>query len=182
MIAVNNVWEQTIRTEVLKRQFELSGVDSGKDHLESVLSENTNFNSDPRFLNDAGVFEIEKLIDLIIEFKYNLISMLMNNGKSKNLFFKINQMKKFTLTLIKSGLNYSHKDGEFEYFLQNDKVDIEYVQIPYSSIPDSLIELKNSDVEKYIKSNEIEFKVEASRNIEYVLFEEKPSLDDENAD
>ena len=179
MIPVNNIWDQTIRTLVLKRQFELSGVDSGKDHLESVLSQNTNFNSDPRFLNDAGVFEIEKLIDLIIEFKTTNIPAYEQWKKQESVFQNQSNEKIYS-DLIKSGLNYSHKDGEFEYFLQNDKVDIEYVQIPYNSIPDSLIELKNSDVEKYIKSNEIDFKVEASRNIEYVLFEEKPSLDDEN--
>ena len=45
---------------------------------------------------------------------------------------------------------------------------------------DSLITYKNSEIKKYIESNENEFKVEASRNIEYVMFEEKPSLDDEN--
>lgn len=179
MIPVNNIWEQTIRTLVLKRQFELSGVDSGKDHLESVLSENTNFNSDPRFLNDAGIFEIEKLIDLIVEFKIDN-DPAYEQWKKQESVFQNQSNEKIYSDLIKAGLNYSHKDGEFEYLLQNDKVDIEYVQIPYNSIPDSLIKLKNRDVEKYIKSNEIDFKVEASRNIEYVLFEEKPSLEDEN--
>ena len=33
MMAINNVWDQTIRTSILKKQFELSGVDSGKDHI-----------------------------------------------------------------------------------------------------------------------------------------------------
>lgn len=58
-------------------------------------------------------------------------------------------------------------------------MDIEYVQIPYSSIPDSLIKLKNSDVEKYIKANNLDFKVDATRGIEYVVFDENPSEDDE---
>lgn len=58
-------------------------------------------------------------------------------------------------------------------------MDIEYVQIPYSSIPDSLIKLKNSDVEKYINANNLDFKVDATRSIEYVVFEENPSEDDE---
>ena len=179
MVPVNNIWEQTIRTLVLKRQFELSGVDSGKDHLESVLSQNTNFNSDPRFLNDAGIFEIEKLTDLIVEFK-TTNDPAYEQWKKQESVFQNQSNEKIYSDLIKAGLNYSQKDGEFEYLLQNDKVDIEYVQIPYTSVPDSLIKLKNSDVEKYIKSNEIDFKLEASRNIEYVLFEEKPSLEDEN--
>ena len=52
-----------------------------------------------------------------------------------------------TFNSILTRINYSFKDGEFEYLLQNDNVDIEYVQIPFSTIPDSLIKLKNSDVE-----------------------------------
>jgi len=179
MIAVNNVWDQTIRTLVLNKQFELSGVESGKDHLEFILSQNTNFNSDPRFLNDAGIFEIEKLIDLIIEFKTTNVPAY-EQWKKQESVFQNQSNEKIYFDLIKAGLNYSHKDGEFEYLLQNNKVDIEYVQIPFSSIPDSLINLKNSDIEKYIKINENDFKVNASRDIEYVLFDEKPSLDDEN--
>jgi len=82
--------------------------------------------------------------------------------------------------LIKSGINFTQKDGENEYLLQNNNVDIEYIQIPFSSISDSLITYKKSEIKKYIESNENDFKVEASRNIEYVMFEEKPSLEDEN--
>jgi peptidyl-prolyl cis-trans isomerase D len=179
MMPVNNVWDQTIRTLVLKRQFELSGVDSGKDHLEYILSQNSNFNTDPRFLNDAGIFEVEKLIDLILEFK-NTNVPAYEQWKKQELAFQNQSNEKIYSDLIKSGLNFTHKDGQYEYLLQNDKVDIEYVQIPYKTIPDSLIKLKNSDVEKYIKSNEIDFKVDASRSIEYVLFEEKPSNEDQN--
>ena len=179
MMPVNNVWDQTIRTLVLKRQFELSGVDSGKDHLEYILSQNSNFNTDPRFLNDVGIFEVEKLIDLILEFK-NTNVPAYEQWKKQELAFQNQSNEKIYSDLIKSGLNFTHKDGQYEYLLQNDKVDIEYVQIPYKTIPDSLIKLKNSDVEKYIKSNEIDFKVDASRSIEYVLFEEKPSNEDQN--
>ena len=44
-----------------------------------------------------------------------------------------------------------------------------------------MITYKKSDIKKYIESNRNDFKVEASRNIEFVIFEEKPSLEDENA-
>ena len=180
MSAVNNVWNQTLRTLILKNQFELSGVDSSKDHIEFILSQNPSFNSDPRFLNDAGIFEIDKFIDLIVELKTTSPESY-EQWQKQELIFQNQSNEKIYSDLIKSGVNFSFKDGEFEYFLQNDRVDIDYVQIPYNSIPDSLIKLKNSDVEKYIKSNQDDFKVEATRNIEYVLFDENPSLEDENA-
>ena len=179
MNAVNSVWDQTVRNLILKNQFELSGVDSGKDHLEYILSQNPSFNSDPRFLNDAKIFEIEKFIDLIVELKTTNPDAY-EQWKKQESIFQSQSNEKIYFDLISSGINFSYKDGEFEYLLQNDRVDIEYVQIPYSSIPDSLIKLKNSDVQKYIKSNDSDFKIDASRSIEYVLFDEKPSSEDEN--
>ena len=179
MNAVNSVWDQTVRNYILNNQFELSGIDSGKDHLEYILSQNPTYNSDPRFLNDAKLFEIEKFIDLIVELKTTNPDAY-EQWKKQESIFQSQSNEKIYFDMISSGINYSFKDGEFEYLLQNDRVDIEYVQIPYSSIPDSLIKLKNSDVEKYIKSNDSDFKIDASRSIDYVLFEEKPSLEDEN--
>ena len=179
MMAVNNVWDQTVRNSVLNKQFDLSGVSSGRDHIEFIIAQNPNFNSDPRFLNDAGIFETEKFVDFIVELKTNS-SQSYEQWQKQESVFESQSNEKIYFDLIKAGINYSFKDGEYEYLLQNDRVDIEYVQIPYSSVPDSVIKLKNSEVEKFIKSNESDFKVEASRNIEYVLFEEKPSLEDEN--
>lgn len=179
MNAINSVWDQTVRNLILKNQFELSGVDSGKDHLEYILSQNPSFNSEPSFLNDAKIFEIEKFIDLIVEYKTTNPDAY-EQWKKQESIFQSQSNEKIYFDLISSGINFSYKDGEFEYLLQNDRVDIEYVQIPYSSIPDSLVKLKNSDVQKYIKSNHTDFKIDASRSIEYVLFEEKPSIEDEN--
>ena len=62
MSAVNNVWNQTLRTLILKNQFELSGVDSSKDHIEFILSQNPSFNSDPRFFNDTATTEIYTIL------------------------------------------------------------------------------------------------------------------------
>tara|TARA_B110000259_G_scaffold107965_1_gene123681 strand:+ start:1550 stop:3658 length:2109 start_codon:yes stop_codon:yes gene_type:complete len=179
MMAVNNVWDQTVRNSVLNKQFDLSGVSSGRDHIEFIIAQNPKFNSDPRFLNDAGIFETEKFVDFIVELK-TTSSQSYEQWQKQESIFESQSNEKIYFDLIKAGINYSFKDGEYEYLLQNDRVDIEYVQIPYSSVPDSIIKLKNSEVEKFIKSNESDFKVEASRNIEYVLFEEKPSLEDEN--
>ena len=179
MVPVNNVWDQTVRTEILNSQYELSGIDSGKDHIEFILSQNPSFSSDPRFLNDAGLFEIEKFIDLIIEMK-TTNTQSYEQWKNQEKIFQNQSNEQIYFNLIKSGINFTQKDGENEYLLQNNNVDIEYIQIPFSSISDSLITYKKSEIKKYIESNENDFKVEASRNIEYVMFEEKPSLEDEN--
>ena len=178
--AVNSVWDQKIRASILDDQFELSGVSSGKDHLESVISENPSFSSDPRFQNEIGEFDINKFVDFIAELRTTNTSAY-EQWKNQELAFENQSNEKIYFDLIKSGINFSFKDAEFEYLSQNDKVDIEYIQIPFSSVDDSLITLKKSQIEKYIKENESEYKVDSSRNIKYVLFDEKPSKEDETA-
>ena len=180
MVAVNNVWNQKLRSEILNQQFEITGIQSGKDHLQNILQNNPTFNSDQQFLNEAGIFDIDKFKALIIELK-TTNPEAYENWKNQEKIFESQSNEQIYFNLLRSGINYTQTDGKFEYNLQNDNVDIEYIQIPYSSVEDTLISYNKSDLKKYIDNNKDEFKVNASRNIEYVIFEEKPSFDDENA-
>ena len=180
MVAVNNVWNQKLRSEILNQQFEITGIQSGKDHLQNILKNNPTFNSDQQFLNEAGIFDIDKFKALIIELK-TTNPEAYENWKNQEKIFESQSNEQIYFNLLRSGINYTQTDGKFEYNLQNDNVDIEYIQIPYSSVEDTLISYNKSDLKKYIDNNKDEFKVNASRNIEYVIFEEKPSFDDENA-
>lgn len=56
--------------------------------------------------------------------------------------------------------------------------DIEYVSIPYTSIPDSSVTVTDEDIKKYISKNQSLFQQEASRSIEYVVFDASPSAAD----
>ena len=154
MVAVNNVW--------------------------NILKNNPTFNSDPQFLNEAGMFDIDKFKTLIIELK-TTNPEAYEQWKSQEKIFESQSNEQIYLNLVNAGVNYTQADGKFEYTLQNDNVDIEYIQIPYSSVEDSLISYSQSDLKKYINNNEDEFKVNSSRDIEYVIFEEKPSFEDEKA-
>ena len=180
MVAVNNVWNQRLRSEILRQQFEISGIQSGKDHLQNILKNNSTFNSDPQFLNEAGMFDIDKFKTLIIELK-TTNPEAYEQWKSQEKIFESQSNEQIYLNLVNAGVNYTQADGKFEYTLQNDNVDIEYIQIPYSSVEDSLISYSQSDLKKYINNNEDEFKVNSSRDIDYVIFEEKPSFEDEKA-
>lgn len=180
MVAVNNVWNQRLRSEILNQQFEITGIQSGKDHLQNILKNNPTFNSDQQFLNEAGIFDIDKFKALIIELK-TTNPEAYENWKNQEKIFESQSNEQIYFNLVTAGINYTQSDGKFEYTLQNSNVDIEYVQIPYSSVEDSLVSPSKSDLKKYIDNNKDQFKVESSRDIEYVIFEEKPSLGDENA-
>ena len=83
--------------------------------------------------------------------------------------------------MVKSGITGTLTEGELEYQLENDKLDLKYVQIPYSSIADSTITVKTSEIKAYMKRFPNKYKVEASRDLVFVEFKEEASAKDEQA-
>ena len=76
--------------------------------------------------------------------------------------------------MIQAGIYHTALDGKTEHKLENDKISISFVKVPYSSIPDSLVMISDRDIKKYINANAKEFEVEESRSILYVVFDETP--------
>ena len=176
--SINSAWDQTVRTQLFNQRIKELGINSGKDHLEFFISNNPNFAENPRFLNDAGLFDIELFTAFISELKdfdpqgYNQWSLQESEFK--------NQINTDTyLNLVFSGLNSNIFEAEREFLKSNELIDISFVKIPYESIDDSLVPISNSEVSKYIKNNPSDFEQEESRDIHYVLFDEKPSKRDE---
>ena len=175
---VNQVWEREVRNELLNQQYENLGLNVEKDQILNVIKANPSFASNPNFQNEAGVFDEQKVIDFVRELKtisparyqqWQAQEDALINASKENSYFN----------LIKAGVGTTIKEGEVAYHLENDKIDIKYVQVPYSSVPDSVIQVTDKEIEAYIKENKEDFEEEAYRSIRYVYFEEKPSDVDE---
>ena len=61
----------------------------------------------------------------------------------------------------------------------NDKINIEFVQLPLDLIDDSLVNVSEAEIKKYINANADQFETEASTAIRYVIFDDIASADDE---
>ncbi len=161
---------------LLREQFDELGLTVGADQLRSGLAQNLSNN--PAFLNEAGVFDNNKLQEYIADVKANdplrysqfveFEQSIMQNIKEQTYF-----------NMVKAGLMATTSEGAFEYKIENDKADIEFVQIPYTSIPDAEITVTNEDITAYIKKNEKRFQTEAAVDIQYVFFAEDPSQEDD---
>ena len=58
------------------------------------------------------------------------------------------------------------------------KSSISFVNIPYSTIPDSTVKVTDEDIVSYVNNHKEEFKQEESRGIEYVTFNAAPTRGD----
>ncbi|WP_149274700.1 peptidylprolyl isomerase [Pareuzebyella sediminis] len=180
MQTVNQVYEQEVRNAILGQQFEDLGVDIEQDQILNYIGSIPGYSQSPQFLNENGVFDQNKFRNFIADLK-------ANNPAQYDLWLQdeqsiIQTAKQQTyFNLIKAGVGATLKEGEFDYRLANDKMDIKYVRVPYTSIPDSTITVSKNDIETYIKNHREEFKQDPARDIQFVYFEEKPSAGDEKA-
>ena len=177
--ALTTAWDESVRIELLNQEINELGIGSSSDHLEYFLSQSPSFNSDERFINDAGLFDVNKFSNFISELKEINPDAYFQWSNQENQFN--NQIKANTyFNLISSGLNSTFFEGKKQYSTSNSNANISFVKIPYSSIPDSLVSVKNSDISKYIKDNPEDFEQESTRSIDYVIFDESPSKKDQN--
>ena len=183
--AMNRVWDQEVRNKVMQTQYDALGISIERDYMRQLLKQN--LGTFDEFKNEAGLFDEDKLNEFIANLKAIAPESTTLNGNPVN--YKawtdfeqsISQtgVQQTYFNLVKAGVVGTLTEGELEYQLENDKVDLKYVQIPFSSIPDSVLTVKKSDITNYIKKFPKKYKVEASRNLVYVQFKETASLEDE---
>ena len=160
-----------LREKIFTKQLEDAGITIGETDIWQNIITAPSVASNPQFLNEAGFFDENK-------FKLFLKNAQESQDQSAWLAWKgyMNQLganlKNQTYTnLINAALGASLKEGEFQHKEDNTLISGDFVYIPYTSVPDSLINISKSDIEAYVKSHASEFKVEATRDITYVKFD-----------
>lgn len=174
--AAKYVWEQNVRNILLKQQFEKLGLSVEKDQIISVLAKSPLAQS-PEFANEFGVFDPSKFISYLATLKasnpqayqqWKMQEEALVEGAKQQMYF----------SLIRGGLGATNAEAEIAYHQEQDKADIKFVALQYSSIPDSTITVSDSEIKSYINKHEKQFKQEAFRNIQYVVVNEKASQED----
>ena len=180
MQIVNQVWENEVRKAILGQQFEDLGIDVGPDQIMDFIRTIPSYSQNPEFLNESGIFDENRFKEFIADLKVNNPAQYQFWLQDEQSIIQSAKEQAY-FNLIRSGVGATLKEGELDYKLASDKVDITYVSVPYSSIPDSTITVSKKEIENYINLHKKDFKQESARDIQYVYFEEKPSLEDEKA-
>lgn len=185
--AMNTVWDQEVRKAVFEAQYEELGLTVERDYIRNLLSQS--LGGFEEFKNDAGAFDENKLNEFIANLKAIEPETALLNGSPINYEAWTNFEANIAATgkeqmytnMVRAGLIGTLADGELDYKLENDNVDIRFVQIPFASIPDSTITVSQSDIKAYVNKNKEKYEVDESRDMFFVQFKEEPSLEDEEA-
>ena len=177
--AVNVVWNQYLRTYLFEEEYKTLGIDAGRDQIEQVVTSTESIITDPRFINEAGFFDFGLFTNFIAQMREQN-SQGYEQWKNQEATIISSARESIYFDLIKAATAVTEKEAEVQYHLENDNIDLNYVQLPYSSIPDSLVTVSDADIKSYIKDNASQYERKASRALRYVAFLEQPTEEDQN--
>lgn len=177
--AVNAVWEQEVNRVLLEEQYEDLGIQVGKDRTQELLKQA--LQNDVRFQDADGFFSEAKMQEFIATLKdsqnpgdyqsWLVFEESLRNQEKQDIYYN----------LVRAGVGATLKDGEVAYKLDNNTVDIQYVQMLYTSVPDEEAPVSKDEIQEYVNDHKDEFQTEETRSIRFVKFVEEASLEDENA-
>jgi len=172
--AANRVWEQEVSIALLTSEFDKLGLRVGSKHIMEVLKADQNIGKNPMFLNAAGVFDEAKFKEY---FKSNPEQAQFLKDREKDA--ELNAKYQIYNNLIKAGLYTTESEGKLKYEMEANKVNFAYVTGLYSSIKDSQVKISDDEIVTFMKKNEKRYKADETREVEYVLIEDKASPADE---
>ena len=175
--AANTVWNQIVTEYSFNQLQEELGLEVGRSHIENFIANSPGFRQDSRFQNALGEFDIVAFTDFINDSKRNNPAVY-SQWQLQEESIRSTISRQLYNTMIQAGIYHTSFDGKTEHKLENDKISISFVKVPYSSIPDSLVTISDRDIKNYINANAEEFEVEESRSIQYVVFDETASVED----
>jgi peptidyl-prolyl cis-trans isomerase D len=173
--AANRVWDQEVSIALLTAEFDKLGLRVGEKHLLEVLKADENIGKNPLFLNAAGMFDIAKFKEY---FKSNPAQAQYLKDREKDA--ELNAKYQIYNTLIKAAVYTTESEGKLKYEMEANKVNFAYVAGLYSTIKDSDVKVTDTEIVDFMKKNEKKYKADESREVEYVLIEDKASVTDEN--
>jgi peptidyl-prolyl cis-trans isomerase D len=175
-------WMGLVRNLTMKEIYENLGIGVTSNELfDLVQGENPHAIIQSLFRDQkTGAVNRQALIQFL---KYQ---QLNSTGPEHNYWlFVENQIleeRSFTKynNLLTKGIYTTTDEAKFSLEGKNKKVNIDYVGKPYSSISDSSISVSTADAEKYYANHKEQYKQEASRDIEYILYPVVASKSDED--
>ncbi len=178
MQAMKAAWERMIKEAVLNNQYDKLGIKIGSDRLRELIDNNPSIKQ--AFTNKQGVFDENALLDYIDNIekaKKTRPEAYLAWKNFENDLIEAEKQKMY-MDLVKASINPTLKEGEWLYHFENDAVDFKYAAVPYNTIADSLVKVSKDEIATYVKNHPDKYKMEESRDMEYVFIPVKPSDED----
>jgi peptidyl-prolyl cis-trans isomerase D len=184
-----SVWESLVNEKLLFAQAKKLGLTVSAEELSEYLIGN---NIHPliaqrrMFAGENGQFNRNNLLQF-----YNSLQTTPENeemrqqiekAKSYWLFWernvKLSLMQDKYTQLISKALTANSLDAKMNFDASANIYDVDYIVQSYFTVPDSLVKVTDSEIKTLYNKRKEQYKQEASRSINYITFNVKPSQED----
>ncbi len=173
-----NTLEQMIRDIVMKKEYKDLGLVVSSDELfDQFLGENPNQYVVSSFTGADGKFNRELVETYLRDFQ-TLTPEMQANWLNFERAIKEDRLNTKYDNLLKKSFYLPAKLAERYYSDKNDKVSAEVYAVRYNAIADSTVVLSEADKKAFYEENKNKYQTDATRAIDYVVFEIKPSQAD----
>ena len=177
----NAAWQSLIDQYLFIKNAKKAGLNVGEEEMLAMMSgemDSPVFTQNPTFYDENGVFSKERLlefVDYVSTDESGRLKMfwdyLQNTAMTQEYYEKY--MSLFNQSNFNNPLMIAEQIAE-----NNNTFDVEFVMVPFGYSKDSTVFVSDSEIKKYYESHKKLYKQNASRDIEYVVFEVVPSAND----
>ncbi|MEM7186762.1 MAG: SurA N-terminal domain-containing protein, partial [Bacteroidota bacterium] len=130
--AMGVIWDRELRSTLMQQQVDALGMTLSQEQLSETLSEALATN--PTFQNENGFYSEARLQEYLQAIKGNPQAQQEWNDYIEST--KESILQNAYLNMVRGGLVATLAEGEQQYRFENDKVDIQFVYMPYDKIAD----------------------------------------------
>ena len=169
----NQAWELLIVDRAFQIEYDALGLDVVEDEVVDLV-QGKNISSEITaatiFANpQTGVFDRDMLAAFLSNFNSQPVQLQSQWYAFESNLRPARLRIKYDNLLSKSN-NVTEEEAKKYYMQQASSADIKYVYVPFTAVNDSLVEVSDAELERYLKEHADDFQVKASRTIEYVNF------------
>jgi peptidyl-prolyl cis-trans isomerase D len=174
-----NTWTQYLNEIIMGMEYENLGLSVTTEELYDLVQGPRPHNLIKQYFQDPATGQYSP--ELVINFLQNLDNMKPEVRKQwLNLekYIKEDRLSQKYTTLVQKGYYVPQAFAALDYTNKKKSAEIRYVGIRYTTIPDAEVIPTDKDYEAYYEKNKHTYEQEASRDIDYVVFEVLPSAED----
>ena len=177
----NSTLDEMVKNHIMTKEYEAVGMSVSSDELyDQFMGENPHQWVVQSFSNADGSFNKEML-----EYYLQNLNDFPADARVQWIDFeravKENCLQTKFDNLVKASYFLPSKLAEKYYNDKNEKASADVVALRYSSIPDSTVVVTDKDNKAFYEENKHRYETNERRDIEYVVFDIKPSTEDRQA-
>lgn len=174
----DQAWNQLVQDVIMDEKYEELGIQVTVDELVEMTTGNSVHPQIRQMFTNpqTGVFDKNQLITFLQQ---------KNSDPTANFYWmylekQITKERLFAKyrDLIKKGMYVTTAQAKAEAEAKQNKVSFDFIVKRFTSIPDSTVTIAESEIKSYYNAHLDNYKQEATRDVEYVVFEVKPSAED----